>query len=56
MYVLNRGKVALVVNKVPGHEDIKGNAVRKFMENIQGDSKLLSVFPWPISFKPEGTK
>jgi hypothetical protein len=20
---------------------------------IQGDSKLLSVFPWPIIFKPE---
>jgi hypothetical protein len=24
--------------------------------NIQGDSKLLSGFPWPIIFKPETTK
>jgi hypothetical protein len=23
---------------------------------VQGDSKLLSVFPWPIIFKPETTK
>jgi hypothetical protein len=23
---------------------------------LQGDSKLLSVFPWPIIFKPERTK
>jgi hypothetical protein len=23
---------------------------------LQGDSKLLSEFPWPIIFKPEATK
>jgi hypothetical protein len=28
----------------------------KKLQNIQGDSKLLSGLPWPIIFKPEITK
>jgi hypothetical protein len=30
-------------------EDLKG----RYNCGIQDDSKLLSVFPWPIIFKPE---
>jgi hypothetical protein len=39
---------------VASHQQHK-EAALQYME-IQGDSKLLSGFPWPIIFKPETTK